>query len=453
MLGGATIHAMKWQRTLILFTISVIVAVGLQLFWQTAAGWIILALATGGLLIDRRRQASLVARWAESPDADPPAGIGAWEEVVAALYRHNNNLKLTRDELQQTNAAIMSAAQALPMGAVTLNREFQIRWFNRAAEKQLRLKSERDIGQNLLNLLRAPEFAEYAAKSDWPSHVVVRLSWGSGQDQTVMMQLVPYALDQILLLTRDLTQIERLETIRRDFVANVSHEMRTPLTVLSGFLETLIEAPSDALSEDRRSHYLHLMQDQTRRMTALVADLLTLSDLESTLVAERATLDMETLLGQARQQVEALSAGRHLFKWELDPGLCLLGHEPEIQSAVLNLLTNAVRYTPDGGKITVRWAPTPDQGATYSVTDTGIGIASEHLSRLTERFYRVDRGRSRELGGTGLGLAIAKHVAMRHDAHLDIQSKLGEGSTFSLTFDPSRVIRKDEGSATATQAP
>ena len=319
MLGGATIHAMKWQRTLILFAISVAVAVGLQLFWQTPAGWIILALATGGLLIDRRRQASRVAQWAEGPDADPPAGIGAWEEVVAALYRHNNNLKLTRDELQQTNAAIMSAAQALPMGAVTLNREFQIRWFNR--EKLWRLKSERDIGQNLLNLLRAPEFAEYAAKSDWPSHVVVRLSWGSGQDQTVMMQLVPYALDQILLLTRDLTQIERLETIRRDFVANVSHEMRTPLTVLSGFLETLIEAPSDALSEDRRSHYLHLMQDQTRRMTALVADLLTVSDLESTLVAER--------------------------------------------------------------------------------------------------------------------------VAMRHDAHLDIQSKLGQGSTFSLTFDPSRVIRKD----------
>ena len=339
------------------------------------------------------------------------------------------------------------------MGAVTLNREFQIRWFNSAAEKLLRLKSERDIGQNLLNLLRAPEFAEYAAKFDWPSHVVVRLSWGSGQDQTLMMQLVPYALDQILLLTRDLTQIERLETIRRDFVANVSHEMRTPLTVLSGFLETLIEAPPDALSEDLQSHYLHLMQDQTRRMTALVADLLTLSDLESTLVAERATLDMETLLGQARLQVEALSAGRHLFKWEVDPGLCLLGHEPEIQSAVLNLLTNAVRYTPDGGKITVRWEATQDQGATYSVTDTGIGIASEHLPRLTERFYRVDRGRSRELGGTGLGLAITKHVAMRHDAHLDIQSKLGHGSTFSLTFDPSRVTRKDAGLTDASQAP
>ena len=317
----------------------------------------------------------------------------------------------------------------------------------------MRLKSERDIGQNLLNLLRAPEFAEYAAKADWPSHVIVRLSWGSGQDQTLMMQLVPYALDQILLLTRDLTQIERLETIRRDFVANVSHEMRTPLTVLSGFLETLIEAPPGALDEDQRSHYLHLMQDQTRRMTALVADLLTLSDLESTLVAERTTLDMETILGQARQQVEALSAGRHRFKWEVDPGLCLLGHEPEIQSAALNLLTNAVRYTHDGGKIVVRWEATPDQGATYSVTDTGIGIASEHLPRLTERFYRVDRGRSRELGGTGLGLAITKHVAMRHDAHLDIQSKLGQGSTFSLTFDPSRVIRKEAGLAEASQAP
>ena len=438
---------MKWQRTLILFTISVLVAAALQVFWRTSAGWIILALVTGGLLVDRRRQASRVAGWAESPDTDPPAGIGAWEEVVAALYRHNKNLKQTRDELQQTNAAIMSAAQALPMGAVTLNREFQIRWFNGAAEKLLRLKTDRDIGQNLLNLLRSPEFVAYAARADWPSHVVVRLSWGSGQDQTLMMQLVPYALDQILLLARDLTQIERLETIRRDFVANVSHEMRTPLTVLSGFLETLIDAPPAALGEEQRSHYLKLMQDQTRRMTALVADLLTLSDLESTLVAERTPLNMEAILGEARQQAEALSAGRHHFAWEIEPGLTLLGHEPEIQSAILNLLTNALRYTPDGGTITVRWSASGDRGATYSVADTGIGIASEHLPRLTERFYRVDRGRSRELGGTGLGLAITKHVAMRHDAHLDVRSKLGQGSVFSLTFDPGRVLRKDDAPA------
>ncbi|MCC7226791.1 MAG: phosphate regulon sensor histidine kinase PhoR [Burkholderiaceae bacterium] len=438
---------MKWQRTLILFTLSVLVATALQVYAHTPAGWIILALATGGLLVDRRRQASRVAAWAESPDTAPPAGIGAWEEVVAALYRHNKFLKQTRDELQQTNAAIMSAARALPMGAVTLNRDFQIHWFNGAAEKLLRLKTDRDVGQNLLNLLRSPEFVAYASKGDWSSHVVVRLSWGSGQDQTLMMQLVPYALDQILLLARDLTQIERLETIRRDFVANVSHEMRTPLTVLSGFLETLIDAPTAALSEEQRSHYLQLMQDQTRRMTALVADLLTLSDLESTLAAERTPLDMEALFGGARHQAEALSAGRHRFEWEIEPGLNILGHEPEIQSAFLNLLTNAVRYTPDGGKITVRWQTAPDQGAVYSVTDTGIGIASEHLPRLTERFYRVDRGRSRELGGTGLGLAIAKHVAMRHDAQLDIRSKLGQGSVFSLTFDHSRVIRRDDAPA------
>jgi two-component system phosphate regulon sensor histidine kinase PhoR len=441
---------MKWQRTLILFTISVLVATALQVFAHTSAGWIVLALATGGLLVDRRRQASRVAGWAESPDTPPPAGIGAWEDVVAALYRHNKYLKQTRDELQQTNAAIMSAAQALPMGAVTLNREFQIRWFNGAAEKLLRLKTDRDIGQNLLNLLRSPEFVAYATKADWPSHVVVRLSWGSGQDQTLMMQLVPYALDQILLLARDLTQIERLETIRRDFVANVSHEMRTPLTVLSGFLETLIDAPPAAISEEHRSHYLHLMQDQTRRMTALVADLLTLSDLESTLVAERTPLDMDALFGQARHQLEALSAGRHRIEWEIEPGLNILGHEPEIQSAFLNLATNAVRYTPDGGKITVRWQTAPDHGAVYSVADTGIGIASEHLPRLTERFYRVDRGRSRELGGTGLGLAITKHVAMRHDAQLDIRSKLGQGSVFSLTFDPNRVVRRDDAPAPST---
>jgi two-component system phosphate regulon sensor histidine kinase PhoR len=253
--------------------------------------------------------------------------------------------------------------------------------------------------------------------------------------------LVPYARERTLLITRDLTQIEKLETTRRDFVANVSHEMRTPLTVLAGFVETLRDAPEGALSAQQREQYFGLMSEQAQRMQALVTDLLTLSDLETSPSAELTAVSVSPLIDTARSQIEALSAGRHHWEWHIEPDLNLAGNASELASAFSNLLTNAIRYTPDAGTIKVRWEEHADGHASFSVADTGIGIASEHLPRLSERFYRVDRGRSRALGGTGLGLAITKHVAMRHDAILDVQSKIGQGSCFSLVFDAERVLR------------
>ena len=429
---------MSWIRTLFWFFFWSALAFGIEYLWQTAIGWVALAIACGLMLTIRRHQAGRVAAWAAQPETDPPADVGQWEDMVASLYRHTRGQALAVRELQETNAAVMSAAQALPLGAVTLDKDFQIRWFNIAAENLLHLKQNQDIGQNLLNLLRSPTFVAYARQTEWPESLLLKLTLG-GHDQSLMMRLVPYAGDQLLLMTRDLTQIEKLETTRRDFVANVSHEMRTPLTVLSGFLETMLEAPAGAISGEQARQYLSMMHEQALRMEALVTDLLTLSALETSPHAERLQVNVSALLDAARQQVEVLSASRHIFDWQITPDLNLLGHPSEIASAMTNLLTNAVRYTPAGGHITVRWLRRADASACFSVTDTGPGIASEHLPRLSERFYTVDRGRSRALGGTGLGLAIAKHVAMRHDARLDVQSKLGQGSTFSLIFSADRV--------------
>jgi two-component system phosphate regulon sensor histidine kinase PhoR len=430
---------MNWSRTLLWFGFWFALAAGVQYYWLTEAGWIVLTLAYSVMLIIRRLQANRIAVWAAHPDADPPKDLGPWEEMVANLHRHAKSQASDLRSLKETNDAVLSAAQALPIGAVTLDKDFHIRWLNAAAEKILHLKSAQDIGQNLLNLLRSPTFVAYAKQTVWEEPLILKVAL-EGSNQSIMIRLVPYADDQLLLIARDLTQIEKLETTRRDFVANVSHEMRTPLTVLSGFLETMREAPKGAVTEEQSQHFLKLMHDQALRMEALVADLLTLSALETSLSADRFTVHMSTLIDSARQQAESLSGGRHLFIWEIESDLNILGSQTELTSAITNLLTNAVRYTPDGQTITISWYKNPDGSARYSVTDTGIGIASEHLPRLSERFYTVDKGRSRAMGGTGLGLAITKHVAMRHDAQLDIQSKLGEGSTFSLVFAPDRVI-------------
>jgi two-component system phosphate regulon sensor histidine kinase PhoR len=329
----------------------------------------------------------------------------------------------------------MAAAQALPVGVIAMDGNLEISWFNRAAQQQLELEESTDIGRNLLHLIRQPEFVKYARQRSWPEPLIQKSTQGT-QEKLLMLQFVSYARSQRLLIMRDLTQIDRLETTRRDFVANVSHELRTPLTVLSGFLETMRESPPGSFSEEQRTQFLDLMQEQAYRMQSIVADLLTLSELENSPSADQVPIDVPSLLESARQQAQALSGGRHTFTWAIDPDLPLLGSNSELASAFSNLLTNAVRYTPDNGEIRVFWGHDSEGKRRYSVTDTGIGIAAEHIPRLSERFYRVDRGRSRVAGGTGLGLAITKHIAIRHDAQLLIESRLGQGSTFSLVFEP-----------------
>ena len=400
-----------------------------------------MAVGFGGLATWRRYQAARVANWLRSTsNQPPPENVGPWTDVVRHL---EHNLQLQNELLlqaQETNDAVMAAAQALPVGVIALDASMSIIWFNKAARQQLGLNDQIDLGNNLLHLIREPSFVRYARQRTWPDPLLLNTLHGS-QEKRLMMQFVTYAREQRLLITRDLTQIDKLETTRRDFVANVSHELRTPLTVLTGFVETISEAPAGALTEMQVQQYFGLMREQANRMESIVSDLLTLSTLETAPVADQEVVEVTPLLNNVRQQIEALSAGRHQIEWDVQPDLNLLGASSELTSAFSNLITNAVRYTPEDGHILVRWAQEPDQGARFSVKDTGIGIAAEHIPRLSERFYRVDRSRSRAAGGTGLGLAITKHIAMRHEADLQIDSRLKQGSTFSLVFPKSRVAR------------
>jgi len=403
--------------------------------WQVFGCGLLLAVLAGGLRLAR------VARWAQNTEAPLPVSIGPWDDALAPVYRKLRKNALEANHMQQQLDQIMLAAQALPDGAIALNDAMQLIWSNRIACEHLGLDPERDKNASIFHILRSPDFAAYARQESWPAALLLHHQSG-GHDKALQVQMAPYGVGQFLVVTRDVTQVEKLETTRKDFVANVSHELRTPLTVLSGFLETLREMPEGAISDEQEAHYLQLMYEQARRMEAIVSDLLTLSTLESSPAEEGTPVRVALLVHNALQQARALSNGEHVFVEKVDDGLGLRGTETELASAISNLLTNAVRYTPKGGTITASWYATEDGRACYSVQDTGIGIAQEDIPRLTERFYRVDRGRSRGTGGTGLGLAITKHVAMRHQAEFSIRSRHGEGSLFSLHFPAARVLRR-----------
>lgn len=427
---------MRWQQTPLIYSACVISAATLQLVWHNPLGWVALAVGAGVYLTYQSYQAAKVANWAKTPShITPPVNVGPWSDVVKQFNRYVHLQQKLLSESQETNNAIMAAAQALPVGVIAMDGNLEIAWFNRAAMQQLELDETADLGKNLLHLIRQPEFVKYARQRSWPEPLIQKTTQGP-REKLLLLQFVSYARHQRLLILRDLTQIDRLETTRRDFVANVSHELRTPLTVLVGFLETIREAPPGSFSDEQRDQFLDLMREQAQRMQSIVADLLTLSELENSPSAEQVPIEVPSVLESARQQAQALSGGRHQFNWRIDADLRLQGSTAELTSAFTNLLTNAVRYTPDGGEIHVFWGVDPDGKRRYSVTDTGIGIAAEHIPRLSERFYRVDRGRSRAAGGTGLGLAITKHIAIRHGAQLVIESRLGKGSTFSLVFEP-----------------
>jgi two-component system phosphate regulon sensor histidine kinase PhoR len=324
------------------------------------------------------------------------------------------------------------AVQALPDGVVILDSANHIEWHNRTAEAQLGLERRADLGQNIANLVREPEFIEYLQSQDHETPVRV----ARGQTIALSLQLIPFGQSQKMLLSRDVTQAERVDVMRRDFVANVSHELRTPLTVLVGFLETVRELKLDP---QRVRDYIGMMQEQSARMQRIIDDLLTLSALDSAPPASGdRRVAVQPLLQRLRADAAALSGGRHAIRLEGETASELLGVESELASAFGNLVSNAIRYTPPGGVVTLAWRESQD-GARFSVEDTGIGIEPEHIPRLTERFYRVDRSRSRETGGTGLGLAIAKHALARHDAVLEVQSEPGKGSRFTARFPARRL--------------
>ena len=437
-----------WGRLLLIILALVVVSLAA---WPVAGPTAAVAVFAAGVLfiaLSHHRHLFLLRRWLRDPAPEHvPQGSGVWDLAFAELYRMLRSQRQSESRLTATLEDFRQAGAAMPDGMVILDAQDRIEWCNPVAERHFGLDRSRDSGQGITFLVRQPQFVEYLRAQKFNEPLELRQSRG---DLILSVQLVPYGDRQKLMISRDVTDLERVETMRRDFIANVSHELRTPLTVLSGFLETIMELrPADG-ELLRRS--LPLMMDQTERMRRLVEDLLTLSRLESSNNPPREeTVNVAELARVLYHDALALSGGRHKIALELKADDWLAASEEELRSAFSNLVSNAVRYTPEGGEAVITWQRQGAEAA-FSVRDTGIGIASQHLPRLTERFYRVDRSRSRETGGTGLGLAIVKHVLNRHQARLEIASEPGRGSTFSAIFPVERLVAPDRREPMARSA-
>jgi two-component system phosphate regulon sensor histidine kinase PhoR len=382
-------------------------------------------------------------RWLRAGGADDiQLGNGLWGEVYDRVRRSLRAKDRLAEESSGRLSDFLAALQASPNGVVLLDAQGRIEWFNETACLHFGFDAKRDMLQHFGNLVRDPAFAAYYNARNFHEDVTMP---GRHSSTTKPVQLSvhihPYGEGRSLLLSRDITAVEQAEAMRRDFVANVSHEIRTPLTVLAGFVETLQALP---LSEAERQRYLGLMSQQAGRMQTLVNDLLTLSRLEgSPLPSVVDWVPLKGLMEQCAQEAYELSGilnqRQHDLVFEGTEPIEIAGSTTELYSAISNLIGNAIRYTPAEKRIEVRWGLREDGAVVVTVKDHGQGIAPEHLPRLTERFYRVDRSRSRDTGGTGLGLAIVKHVAQRHGAELSIESLPGVGSTFSIVFPAGRI--------------
>lgn len=413
--------------------------IGVSLPWAVA-GALLGALAWG---IQDAISAGRLLRWLNQGDVtQTPSLPGVWGEL---LDRNRKIFKKLEKKAQSSDARLedfLAAIQASPNGVVLLDANGAIEWSNLTAAAHLGFDAQRDLGQAVRNMVRAPAFVAYWAAGDFSHEIQID---GPGprpsKPNRISLQIHPYGKERKLMISRDVTALQLADTMRRDFVANVSHEIRTPLTVLSGFVETMQSIP---LEEHDRRRYLELMSLQAQRMQTLVSDLLTLSRLEGSPApgtgewADATTL-LEQVLQEARGLSQTIAQPPHAIEPLPGPALEVSGVRSELYSAMSNLLSNAVRYTPGGGAIRTGWRWRADGGAEFLVIDSGPGIAAEHLPRLTERFYRVDRSRSRETGGTGLGLAIVKHVLQRHGGQIQVESVEGRGSTFTLVLPALRV--------------
>lgn len=438
-----------WARSLTAFAL---LALGGLIVWLTlgmTAAMSVLAAALFVSVVIHLRNLSMLLGWLRHPDPETvPQSAGTWDEVYAALYRMLRRQRQSESRLTATLEEFQQASAAMPDGMIILDQADRIEWCNPRAEQHFGLDSRRDTGQHVTYLVRHPQFAEKLRSQNSGEPLTLRQSLGS--DLILSILVVPYGERQKLVISRDITDLERVETMRRDFVANVSHELRTPLTVLGGFIETILDNRASDNALLQRS--LPLMMDQARRMQRLVEDLLTLSRLESSDNPLREEpVNVPELARNLYHDAVAFSAGHHRIALKVECGDWLKGSEDELRSAFGNLIGNAIRYTPEGGEVTIRWQRSGDD-AVFAVRDTGIGVEHQHIPRVTERFYRVDRGRSRETGGTGLGLAIVKHVLNRHQGRLDIESEPGRGSTFSAVFPPEQVILAREDSAATKTA-
>ncbi len=425
----------------------------LQEFWRFT-GLLLLALLLG-VAIDQVAVLLLLAvliylslhlvnlyrleRWLRGKGGYPPDTGAIWGEVYHRLYRLQRRNRKRKKKLAAMLSRFRESTAAMPDATVVLGSSNEIEWWNDAATRVFGLRYPQDTGQPITNLVRHPHFQQLLEGGDFSRSAQFQAP--SRESVMLSVSIVPYGNNQRLMVARDITRLHLLEQMRRDFIANVSHELRTPLTVIMGYVESLQDGGDECARQWARE--LQAMQQQSARMQHIVSDLLLLSRLETEQGRnEEHEVDVPAMLEMLREDAVVLSQGKHDIELTVQRGLWLAGSRNELRSAFSNVIYNAVRYTPDGGRIDIRWFADA-AGAHFEVQDTGIGIAAQHIPRLTERFYRVDVGRSREMGGTGLGLAIVKHVLMRHDADLRVESEPGQGSLFAFDFPPALVVERE----------
>jgi len=427
------LERLSWKRLVLELFLSCIPALVLGAMFGYLP-WFLLASVTG-LLIWHFWNLLQLSWWLwVDRSMTPPPGHGSWEPLLYGLHQMQLRNKKRRRELGSLIKRFRSGAESLPDAVVLTTEEGVIFWCNGLAQQLLGLRWPDDNGQNILNLLRYPEFTQYLKQQAFTKPLNLVLNNGRHLEIRVM----PYSEQQLLMVARDVTQMHQLEGARRNFFANVSHELRTPLTVLQGYLEMMQE---QTLAGATREKALHTMREQTSRMEGLVKQLLTLSKIEASPIhTPNEVIDVPMMLRVVEREAQTLSQQRQTIEFHVDNSLKVLGSDEQMRSAISNLVYNAVNHTPPATHIIVSWQRVAS-GVEFSVVDNGPGIAAEHIPRLTERFYRVDKARSRQTGGSGLGLAIVKHAVNHHDSRLEITSEPGKGTRFSFTL-PERLIAK-----------
>lgn len=400
-------------------------------------GWLLFVATALQLVWHLHNQVRLSEWLLDEKRLSPPSGTGHWEHLFNGIYRIQQKQRRRRKELGNLIRRFRNGAESLPDAVVVFRSEGNIVWCNKLAQSILGFRWPDDSGQPIANLLRTPDFIHYLSKQDFsePLEMLSPLT----PERVLELRIVPYTEGEHLMVVRDVTQVKQLEGMRRNFFANVSHELRTPMTVLQGYLE-MTEDP-EILAGPMWSKAHGVMTEQLSRMNALVEQLLTLSKIEASPIHELDEIvNIPSMLDILEKEAIALSGEKkHNIIFDIDRQMKVYGDAEQLRSAISNLVYNAVKYTPAGAEVKVRWFHTA-QGACLSVKDTGEGIEAQHINRLTERFYRVDKARSRETGGSGLGLAIAKHALGHHESHLEISSEVGKGSCFSFVLPQKLVV-------------
>ena len=408
------------QEVEILLT-GLLVALLIGFFVGNIVFWLMLVLAgyCGWNLYNLVR----LAKWLSNPGKHIPETVGIWDEIYYQLYHLYLRQRRAKRKLSSILARFQESTQALPYATVVLNKEKEIEWFNNAAKRMFDLRTRLDVGQRIDNLIRTPKFTQYINKNKFEDPLEFEF-----KEKNVLVTMTPYGNGQYLLGGHDVTQRHKLDDMRKHFIANASHELRTPLTVIAGYLEAVQELADEGIKVP-----LERIQEQTERMQRLLEELISLSKLETSEVSDEPDeVFLPELLQSVYDEMVRFDMGRHNIELEVED-LTVSGDREELRTAFSNLMTNAIRYSEEGTMIRL-YCKSKDMATVVGVEDQGVGISDEHRHRLTERFYRVDPGRSREQGGTGLGLAIVKHILDRHDARLLIRSEPGKGSVFECQF-------------------